>query len=64
VVVVGDTPRDAEAAHAAGIPFVGVATGVHDLATLRATAAVAVVPDCAVGADDLIDAIAALPPLR
>jgi phosphoglycolate phosphatase-like HAD superfamily hydrolase len=62
-VVVGDTPRDGEAAGAVGIPFLAVATGVFDVEALRATGAVAVVPNCAAGADAIVDAIAALPPL-
>ena len=34
-VAVGDTPRDVEAAHEAGIRLVGVATGSYDLEALR-----------------------------
>ncbi|MFZ7087806.1 HAD family hydrolase [Curtobacterium sp. RRHDQ10] len=62
-VIVGDTPRDGSAAEAAGIPFLAVATGVYDVATLRATSAVAVARDCVVDADLVLDAIAALPVL-
>ncbi|PZF61010.1 HAD family hydrolase [Curtobacterium sp. MCBD17_034] len=63
VVVIGDTPRDGTAADAAGIPFIAVATGVHDVDELGRTSAVAVVADCAEGADTLLDAVAALRPL-
>jgi phosphoglycolate phosphatase len=35
VYVVGDTPRDVEAAHAAGCTAVAVATGHYDVAALR-----------------------------
>lgn len=63
-VIVGDTPRDGEAADAAGIPFLAVATGVFDVEALRATNAVTVARDCRVDAGLIEDAIAALPPLR
>ncbi|WP_162236680.1 HAD family hydrolase [Curtobacterium sp. Leaf261] len=62
-VIVGDTPRDGEAADAVGIPFLAVATGVFDVEALRATGAVTVARDCVVDADLILDAIAALPPL-
>lgn len=39
VVVVGDTPRDIEAAHGAGAAAVGVATGHFDAAALQAAGA-------------------------
>jgi phosphoglycolate phosphatase-like HAD superfamily hydrolase len=39
VLVVGDTPRDVEAAHAAGAVAVGVATGKYSLEQLRAAGA-------------------------
>jgi phosphoglycolate phosphatase-like HAD superfamily hydrolase len=39
VLVVGDTPRDTEAAHAAGAVAVGVATGKYSLEQLRAAGA-------------------------
>lgn len=45
VVVVGDTPRDVEAAHAIGAECIAVATGTHDLASLRTTGAALVVED-------------------
>jgi phosphoglycolate phosphatase-like HAD superfamily hydrolase/ribosomal protein S18 acetylase RimI-like enzyme len=39
VLVIGDTPRDVQAAHAAGCPCLGVATGSFDEAALRAAGA-------------------------
>lgn len=39
VLVVGDTPRDVDAAHAAGAVAVGVATGRYSVAELRAAGA-------------------------
>lgn len=63
-VIVGDTPRDGEAADAAGIPFLAVATGIYDVDALRATSAVAVARDCVQDVQIIEDAIAALPPLR
>ncbi len=39
IFVVGDTPRDIDAAHAAGCTAIGVATGHHDAAALRAAGA-------------------------
>jgi phosphoglycolate phosphatase-like HAD superfamily hydrolase len=44
VLIVGDTPRDVEAAHAVGCPALCVATGNFDEAALRAAGADAVVP--------------------
>lgn len=63
-VIVGDTPRDGEAADAAGIPFLAVATGIYDVDALRHTNAVTVARDCQQDAALIEDAIAALPPLR
>lgn len=62
-VILGDTPRDGEAADAVAIPFVAVATGVYDVTALRATSAVAVGRDCVQDAQLLEDAIAGLAPL-
>jgi phosphoglycolate phosphatase len=45
VLVVGDTPRDIDAAHRAGCPTIGVATGHFDEAALRAAGADFVVPN-------------------
>jgi phosphoglycolate phosphatase-like HAD superfamily hydrolase len=44
-ILVGDTPRDAEAAKATGCEFIGVSTGHYDAATLLAAGARAVFPD-------------------
>lgn len=44
VLVVGDTPRDVEAAHAAGVEAVGVATGKYTVEELRAAGADYVLP--------------------
>ena len=44
VLVVGDTPRDIEAAHSAGAIGVGVATGKYDVDALRAAGADYVLP--------------------
>lgn len=63
-VIVGDTPRDGEAADAVGIPFAAVATGVYDVDALRGTSAVCVARDCLQDAGVLEETIAALQPLR
>jgi phosphoglycolate phosphatase len=39
IFVIGDTPRDIEAAHAAGCSAIGIATGHYDVAALRAAGA-------------------------
>jgi phosphoglycolate phosphatase len=44
-LVVGDTPRDIECAHANGIACLAVATGLYSETDLRAAGADAVVPD-------------------
>jgi len=49
LVIIGDTPRDDEAAVAAGIPFIAVATGVFEVDELRETGAIVVVPDLSEG---------------
>jgi len=46
-VVVGDTPRDVECAHANGIPCLAVATGVYSAAQLREAGADVVAEDLA-----------------
>jgi phosphoglycolate phosphatase-like HAD superfamily hydrolase len=43
-LVIGDTPRDVSAAHAVGIPVLGVATGRYDEAELRQAGADHVAP--------------------
>ena len=64
LVIIGDTPRDDEAAGAAGIPFIAVATGAFTVEELRQTEAILVVPDLVAGLDDVLAAIAALPAAR
>ena len=44
IFVIGDTPRDIDAAHAAGCTAIGVATGHYDAAALRKAGADHVVP--------------------
>ncbi|MER3389904.1 MAG: haloacid dehalogenase-like hydrolase [Microcella sp.] len=61
LVIIGDTPRDDEAARAAGIPFIAVATGAFTVDELQQTEALLVVPDLVAGRDAVLDAIAALP---
>jgi phosphoglycolate phosphatase len=53
VYVVGDTPRDIDAAHAVGCTAIGVATGHYDSAALRAA-----------GADDVLETLEEELPLR
>lgn len=60
LVIIGDTPRDDEAAAAAGMPFIGVATGVFTVEDLRETGAVLVVADLAGSLDAVLAAIDAL----
>jgi phosphoglycolate phosphatase-like HAD superfamily hydrolase len=45
VLIIGDTPRDVEAAHAVGCPALGVATGNFTEAELRAAGADVTAPD-------------------
>lgn len=49
-VIIGDTIADANAAEAAGIGFIGVATGVYGAAELRSAAHLLVVDDLGAGA--------------
>jgi phosphoglycolate phosphatase-like HAD superfamily hydrolase len=49
-LVIGDTPRDVSAAHAVGIPVLGVATGRYGEAELRQAGADHVAPSLADGA--------------
>ena len=60
LVIIGDTPRDDEAARAAGIPFIAVATGAFTVDELRQTEAILVVPDLVAGLDEVLDAVAEL----
>jgi phosphoglycolate phosphatase-like HAD superfamily hydrolase len=48
-LVIGDTPRDVAAAHAAGIPVLAVATGRYGEEELRAAGAEHVAPSLADG---------------
>ena len=54
LVIIGDTPRDDEAAAAAGMPFIGVATGVFTVDDLLETVAVLVVADLAGSLDAVL----------
>jgi phosphoglycolate phosphatase-like HAD superfamily hydrolase len=54
LVIIGDTPRDDEAAAAASMPFIGVATGVFTVEDLRETGAVLVVADLAESLDEVL----------
>ncbi len=60
LVIIGDTPRDDEAAAAAGMPFIGVATGVFSVDDLRETGAVLVVADLAESLEEVLAAIESL----
>jgi len=44
-ILIGDTPRDVQAAHATGCQFIGVATGPYDVETLEAAGARVVLRD-------------------
>jgi len=57
LVIIGDTPRDNEAAAAAGMPFIGVATGVFTVDDLRETGAVLVVANLAASFDAVLDVV-------
>lgn len=56
-IIIGDTPKDGEAADSAGIPFIAVATGVYSAEELAETSALVVVPDLVSGLDAVIAAI-------
>ena len=64
LVIIGDTPRDGEAAQAAGLPFIAVATGVFSVDELSDTGAQLVVADLAGSLDDVLAAIDALSRVR
>ncbi len=55
--IVGDTPKDGEAADSAGIPFIAVATGAYGADQLRPTSALVVIDDLISGLDDLLVAV-------
>ena len=54
MVIIGDTPRDGQAAGAAHIEFVGVTTGAFGAEALTEAGAVKVIPDLVSGIDDLV----------
>jgi phosphoglycolate phosphatase-like HAD superfamily hydrolase len=58
IIIIGDTPRDDEAARVAGIPFIAVATGVYATDELRQTSAVLVMEDLDSGLEELKAALA------
>ncbi len=60
-LVVGDTPRDVEAARAHGVPVLGVATGRYGVAELRDAGADGVLPDLDGAARALLDWVAGGP---
>ena len=60
LVIIGDTPRDDEAAAAAGIPFIGIATGVFTVDDLSETGAVLVVADLAGSLDAVLATVEGL----
>ncbi len=57
-VIIGDTPKDGEAAESAGLPFIAVATGAFTADQLRATSALVVADDLESGLDAVLAAIA------
>ena len=59
-VIVGDTPSDGEAAAAAGIPFVAVATGIFSAEELSGTGALDVIDDLQTGLPRLLAVLARL----
>ena len=63
LVIIGDTPRDDDAAVTAGIPFIAVATGAFSADELRATGAILVVDDLESGRDAVLAALASLVPV-
>lgn len=54
VIIIGDTPNDANAADAAGFEFFAVATGAFSPQKLRETSALVVVDDLVRGLDELL----------
>lgn len=54
-VIIGDTVADGEAARAAGIPFIGVATGVDDVDRLAGVPHALVVSDLLTGGHAVLD---------
>lgn len=56
-VIVGDTPKDGEAADTAGIPFIAVATGAYTAEELLPTSALVVLDDLVSGLQPLLEAV-------
>jgi phosphoglycolate phosphatase len=56
-IIVGDTPKDGEAADTAGIPFIAVATGAFTAVELQPTSALVVLDDLVTGLDALLAAV-------
>jgi len=56
-IIIGDTPKDGEAADTAGIPFIAVATGTYSADELRKSSALVVIDDFESGLDAVIDAV-------
>lgn len=59
-IIIGDTPKDGEAADSAGFPFIAVATGSFTAEQLRQTNAVLVIDDFETGLEAAIEAITQL----
>jgi phosphoglycolate phosphatase len=57
-VIIGDTPKDGEAADTAGIPFIAVATGAYSVEQLRDSSALVVVENLSSGLQEVLGAIA------
>lgn len=63
IVIIGDTPKDGEAADSARIPFIAVASGAYSADELRETNAVVVLDDLVSGRDALLAAVDAQLPV-
>lgn len=55
--IIGDTPKDGEAADSAGIPFIAVATGSFTAADLKQTSARVVIENFEVGLAEVLEVI-------
>ena len=60
LVIIGDTPRDDDAAKIAGIPFIAVATGAFTADELRETGAILVIDDLESGRAALAETLSTL----
>jgi len=60
LVIIGDTPGDAVAAAAAGIPFIAVATGIFTAEQLSETGAILVVDDLFSGLPAVMEMLSAI----